>query len=132
MKWGNQTIFLNLVQSFLQKTLNSPFIQTNEWPPLSPDCNPLDYFWNKVKEKYMKTDLTSHLKMTVNERSRSKVYGKILPSLYQIRKAIRQFAGRLKVVKKEKVNVSKWFMVKIDQNFDSFFCTISSSWYCQL
>ena len=59
MKWGNQIIFLNLVQDFLQKTLNSLFIQTNEWPPLSPDCNPLDYFWNKVKEKYMKIDLKS-------------------------------------------------------------------------
>ena len=42
----------NLVQDFLQETLNSSFIKTHEWPPSLPDCNPLDYyFWNKVKEK---------------------------------------------------------------------------------
>ena len=32
----------NLVQDFLQETRNSSFIKTHEWPPSSPDCNPLD------------------------------------------------------------------------------------------
>ena len=42
----------NPIQDFLQETLNSRFIKTHEWPPSSPDCNPLDYcFWNKVKWK---------------------------------------------------------------------------------
>ena len=37
----------NLVQDFLQETLNSRFIKTHECPLSSPDCNPLDYyFWN--------------------------------------------------------------------------------------
>ena len=33
----------NIVQDSLQETLNSRFIKTHEWPPSSPDCNPLDY-----------------------------------------------------------------------------------------
>ena len=45
----------NLVQDFLQETLHSRFIKTHEWPPSSPDSNPLDYyFWNKMKEKLRK------------------------------------------------------------------------------
>ena len=42
----------NLVQNFLRERLHSRFIKSSEWPPSSPDCNPLDYhFWNKIKEK---------------------------------------------------------------------------------
>ena len=42
----------NLVQDFLSETLNKRFIKHNEWPPTSPDCNPLDYhFWDKIKLK---------------------------------------------------------------------------------
>ena len=37
----------------------------------------------KWKEKYMEIDLTSRLKMSENWRSGSKVYGMILPSIYQ-------------------------------------------------
>ena len=40
-------------------------------------------FGIKSKKKYMKIDLTSRLKTTENWRSGSKVYGKILPSVYQ-------------------------------------------------
>ena len=40
----------NLVQDFLQEALSLSFIKTLGWPPSSPDCSPLDYyFWNKVK-----------------------------------------------------------------------------------
>ena len=42
----------NLVQDFLEKTLNCCFIKCAEWPPSSPDVNPLDYFFcNLVKTK---------------------------------------------------------------------------------
>ena len=28
------------------------FIKKDEWPPLSPDCNPMDYvIWDSLKEK---------------------------------------------------------------------------------
>ena len=39
---------LNLVQDFLTEKIEKRFIKHNEWPPASPDCNPLDYyFWEK-------------------------------------------------------------------------------------
>ena len=91
----------NLVQDFLQETLNSRFIKTHEWPPSSPDCNPLNYyFWNKVKEKVYENRLN---KLFENERELKKqiehVYKNIAFSLPEIQRAIKQFAGRLKVVK---------------------------------
>ena len=39
-------------QNFLQEELKSRFAANTKWPPSSPGCNPLDYyFWNEVKEK---------------------------------------------------------------------------------
>ena len=41
-----------IVQTFLQQELKCRFVANKEWPPSSPDCNPLDYYlWNEVKEK---------------------------------------------------------------------------------
>ena len=91
----------NLVQGFLQETFNSRFIKTHEWPPSLPDCNPLDYyFWNKVKEKVYENRLNKPFE---NERELNKqierVWKDIAFSLPEIRRAIKQFAGRLKAVK---------------------------------
>ena len=42
----------NFVQDFLEKTLKRRFVKCVEWPPSSPDVNPLDYFfWDLVKTK---------------------------------------------------------------------------------
>ena len=42
----------NLVQGFLEKILKLRFVICVEWPPSSPDVNPLDYFsWDLVKMK---------------------------------------------------------------------------------
>ena len=41
----------NLVQNFLQETLNKRFIKSSEWPPSSPDCNLMDYFFGDNVEK---------------------------------------------------------------------------------
>ena len=39
----------NLVQDFLTEKIDKHFIKHNEWPPASPDCNPLDYYlWDKI------------------------------------------------------------------------------------
>ena len=41
-----------IVQNLLDEKLGKRFIKSGEWPPASPDCNPLDYyFWNRVKSK---------------------------------------------------------------------------------
>ena len=42
----------NQVQNFLKQKLKSRFVKNTDWPPKSPDCNPLDYyFWDRVQEK---------------------------------------------------------------------------------
>ena len=42
----------NLIQNFLEQTLKCRFIKCVEWPPSSPDVNPLDYFfWDLVQTK---------------------------------------------------------------------------------
>ena len=43
-----------IVKSFSRKELKSRFAANTQWPPSSPGCNPLDYyFWNEVKEKFI-------------------------------------------------------------------------------
>ena len=43
---------LIVLLSFLQETIPRRFIPKDQWPPNSPDTNPLDfYFWNEVKTK---------------------------------------------------------------------------------
>jgi hypothetical protein len=40
------------VQAFLSETLNDRFVKSTEWPPNSPDLNPLDYFfWDHVSKR---------------------------------------------------------------------------------
>ena len=42
----------NQVQNFLKQKLKSRFVKITDWPPKSPDCNPLDYyFWDRVQEE---------------------------------------------------------------------------------
>ena len=41
-----------LVQNFLEETIPRRYVKKDQWPPKSPDANPLDYyFWSRVKEK---------------------------------------------------------------------------------
>ena len=68
------------------------------------DCNSLDYyFWNKVKEKVIKIDLTNRLKTRENWRSEPKAYGKIFIAfnLLDILGVIKRFAWRFWTVKEK-------------------------------
>ena len=39
------------MQGYLHDQLGEKFVTKTQWPPQSPDANPLDYhFWNAVKE----------------------------------------------------------------------------------
>ena len=95
--------FIYIKAGFLYKTMHHHTVQTSckifykkhsihvlskhtDTPPRhSPlDCSPsiitLEIKW---KKKYMKIDLTSRLRERESWRSGSKVYGKILPAIYQ-------------------------------------------------
>ena len=90
----------HLVQNFLKKELKSRFIAASEWPPSSPDTNPLDYyFWNKVKEKVYEGRHNNPFKTEEELIGRiKKVWGECARDTVEIRRAICQFIPRLNAV----------------------------------
>ena len=88
------------VLQFLKRQLNSRYVKNIEWPPNSPDCNPLDYyFWDKVKVKVYKGRHCDPFK-TLDELSDKtiEVWDECASDTTAIRKAIRQFLPRLQAV----------------------------------
>ena len=80
----------NQVQNFLKQKLKSRFAENTDWPPKSPDSNPLDYyFWDRVQEKVYDGRYCYPFAM-IDELKRT-----ILP---QIRKAMKQFLSHLEAV----------------------------------
>ena len=93
----------NLVQGFLKEKLRKRFIKHNEWPPHSPDCNPLDYyFWDKIKTKVYEDRFNQAFE---NENELKKKIRKVWPAvsndLFEIRKALKQFIPRLAAVEEK-------------------------------
>ena len=90
----------NLVQGYLAETLKNRFISKTEWPPSSPDVNPLDYFfWDFVKTKVYAgrkgKAFQNEKELQTRIRSVWKDCAKEIPTM---RKAIRQFLPRLKAI----------------------------------
>ena len=76
------------------------FVTKSEWPPKSPDLNPLDYyFWDRLKEKVYerRTKPFENLKQL---RRRIKTCWTKAVNLEEMRRAITQFRPRLKAVVK--------------------------------
>ena len=93
----------NLVQDFLTEKIDKRFIKHNEWPPASPDCNPLDYyFWDKIKIKVYGDRFNQAFE---NEKALKKKIKKIWPEvsndLKEIRNALKQFIPRLTAVQEK-------------------------------
>ena len=90
----------NQVQNFLKQKLKSRFIKNTDWPPKSPDCNPLDYyFWDRVQEKVYDGRYCYPF-ATIDELKRRirDVWDECATDLPQIRKAMKQFFPRLEAV----------------------------------
>ena len=90
----------NQIQIFLKQKLRSRFVKNTDWPPKSPDCNPLDYyFWECVQEKVYNGGYcypfaaTDELKRRIRD-----VWDECATDLPQIRKAMKQFLPRLEAV----------------------------------
>ena len=94
---------LNLVQNFLKEKLGQKFIKHTEWPPSSPDRNPLDYhFWNKMKEKVYKDRFGQPFKSEDElKKNIKKASSEVAQDLTEIRKALKQFATRLACVEEK-------------------------------
>ena len=90
----------NQVQNFLKQKLKSRFVKNTDWPPKSPDCNPLDYyFWDRVQEKVYDGRYCYPF-ATIDELKRRirDVWDECATDLPQIRKAMKQFLPRLEAV----------------------------------
>ena len=52
MQEGAPSHTANITQQYLKEKFGRRFIRKDQWPPNSPDCSPLDYFfWDAVKQK---------------------------------------------------------------------------------
>ena len=93
----------NLVQSFLTEKLKNRFVKATEWPPSSPDCNPLDYFfWDKIKLKVYEGLLNTSFQNEEELINRiKKVWKEEASDVGNIRKAIKQFVKRLRAVEEK-------------------------------
>ena len=90
----------NQVQNLPKQKLKSIFVKSTDWPPKSPDCKPLHYyFWNRVQEKvydgryYYPFATIDELKRRIRG-----VWDECATDLPQIRKLMKQFLHRLEAV----------------------------------
>ena len=91
----------DICQEFLESKLKkSQFVASNEWPPNSPDLNPLDYyFWTKIKsvvysERVGKGSFenVAELKSSIRRNWRKAV------EIDEVHKALNQFLPRCRKV----------------------------------
>ena len=90
----------NQVQNFLEQKLKSEFVKNTDWPPKSPDCNPLDYyFWDRVPERVYDCRYC-YLFATIDELKRiiRDVWDQCATDLPQICKAMKQFLPHLEAI----------------------------------
>ena len=90
----------NQLQNFLKQKLKSRFVKNTDWPPKSPDCNPLDYyFWDRVQEKVYDGRYCYPFAMIDELKRRIRdVWDECATDLPQICKAMKQFLPRLEAV----------------------------------
>ena len=93
----------NLVQNFLENTLKRLFVKCVEWPPSSPDVNPLDYFFRDlVKAKVYQGRAGEPFSSEKELETKIKAVWKDCTTNFKpLRKAIKQFVPRLRVVKEK-------------------------------
>ena len=101
---GAPTHSTKIIQNFLRGELKSRFVANMKWPPSSPDCNPLDYYFcNEVKENVHSGHDAKHLEggKMLKDRIFS-VYDQRATNVELLRKARKQFLPRLKDFVKKK------------------------------
>ena len=93
----------NLVHDFIKKTLKRRFVKCVEWPPSSPDVNPLDYFfWNLVKTKVYQGSAGEPFSLEEELKAKIKAVWKgCATDLKPLRKAIKQFVPRLRAAEEK-------------------------------
>ena len=79
------------------------FVKCVEWPPSSPDVNPLDYFfWDLVKTKVCQGRAGEPFSSEEQLKTKIKaVWKDCVTDLKPLRKAIKQFVPRLRAVQEK-------------------------------
>ena len=90
----------NLVQDFMKERLKKRFVKKTDWPPSSPDCNPLDYyFWDAVKAEVYNGRLNNPFKNEDELKRKTKAtWKKVGSNRDVIRKAMKAFIPRCRTV----------------------------------
>ena len=88
------------IQDFLSEKLNKRFVKYSEWPPTSPECSPLDYyFWEKVQRKVYENRFNCAFENeNALKRRIRRVWQEVSRDIEEIRKALKEFVPRLKSV----------------------------------
>ena len=90
-----------ITQENLRINFGRRFIRKDQWPPHSPDCNPLDfYFWDAIKRKVYEGLRGPFHDLVELKKGIRKVWKKAF-TVEELRKAILQFRPRLKAVVSE-------------------------------
>lgn len=90
----------NLVQGYMNERLRKRFVKKTDWPPSSPDCNPLDfYFWDAVKAEVYRGRLNNPFENEEELKRKIKsVWKKVGSNREIIRKALKEFLPRARTV----------------------------------
>ena len=101
MQDGATSHTANITQQYLKVRFGRRFIRKDQWPPNSPDCSPLDYFfWDAVKRKVYEGRRERFSSLDELKKRIQRVW-KDACDVETLRKAIMQFRPRLKAVVKE-------------------------------
>ena len=101
MQDGATSHTANVTQNYLKETFGRRFIRKYQWPPNSPDCNPLDFFfWDAIKRKVYEGRRERFGSLDKLKKRIRRVWKSSI-DVEALRKAILQFRPRLEAVVKE-------------------------------
>ena len=101
MQDGAPSHTANITQDHLKETFGRRFIRKDQWPPNSPDCNRLDFFfWDAVKREVYEGRQGRFQSIDELKKRIRRVWKKSY-DIDTLRKAILQFRPRLQAVVKE-------------------------------
>ena len=90
-------------QGYLQAALGKRFLTKDHWPPNSPDCNPLDYyFWNEISTKVYEGRREPFKDLNELRERILTVWAEATRDRNSLRRAIDQFLPRLRAVVQKK------------------------------
>ena len=118
-----------MLQDFLEKTLKRRFVKCVEWPPSSPDVNPLDYFfWDLLKTKIYQGTAGEPFSSEEELKTKIKaVWKNCATDLKPLRKAIKQFVPRLRILLQNDIWLIEKFIMALLSCGDPFFLAQSSN-----